>query len=449
MTQNTSNIYAAIPNILTDLFIKPYTKIGDESTVPTGDTESPIIAPPVTPLAPVVPSATPNINTGGGSSPAERQAIQDSKGPYAYEERFWGGNVPVQLQGEGLSGLWGNVKSGLQSAKSAGGLGIFGQMLGGTNPLSVPMMALSSFAAPTSSGNPLNDPVVRNGLNETYTRVLETNPAMASKYGSTTQEFNKFLDGVFGTGTSWNLSDNIEKSWAQVTPEARQLLDMVGVTATPNLLMNLRVNSMETARSIAMDFNSTLNPEIVGYDNIKKVNTLLNRELMPYDATRLNDIAQKAGVAATSLEYAYALNPEATKIRAGNGEQGIKENQLQNAHLSYVTSTQQLTKDYKAGLIGWDDWGNGVLGKKENFKDNVDTIEGKDGATNYKGDSGNSGNASGLSPSSPTTGTGTQTGGSMSGGQRNVSGSGNVGVGVGGGISSGMNSGGWGDFGAW
>ncbi len=125
--------------------------------------------------------------------------------------------------------------------------------------------------------------------------------------------------------------------------------------------------------------------------------------LTPDKLASINDLANTYGLPSSSISYSYKLNPDATKVRLGNGDvQGV---QSTNNHLGYLDTTQGLTRDYKAGLISFDEWGNKVLEAKDIYNKNQEDIDNNGtygGNVTYSGvDSGDGGNYGG----GPTGGT--------------------------------------------
>lgn len=377
---------------LASMMLKEFSGVGEEAGIPSDGNNNTPIDKPSTPIGP------PNINYGGSDGSKDGLDSGNITGgrdfPYAYEPEFWGGTVPDNI---GNAGLWGDVKTGLKSASSY--LGIFGNMLSGgasplglasnikskdwgtlglslgamapTTPLGVlgPLLG-TMLASPTSRMNPMQDPTIRNGLINIYSKAMETNVYNASKYGKTAEDFTGFIDGVFGTGNSFS---------PKVTPQAEALFGMVGITGVNSqMLLDLRTNSMNTARSISMDLQSYNNPNIIGFSDLSYLNALSPAlssyaALTPDKLASINDLANTYGLPSSSISYSYKLNPDATKVRLGNGDvQGV---QSTNNHLGYLDTTQGLTRDYKAGLISFDEWGNKILEAKNIYDNNENTID--------------------------------------------------------------------------
>lgn len=377
---------------LASMMLKEFSGVGEEAGIPSDGNNNTPIDKPSTPIGP------PNINYGGSDGSKDGLDFGNITGgrdfPYAYEPEFWGGTVPDNI---GNAGLWGDVKTGLKSASSY--LGIFGNMLSGgasplglasnikskdwgtlglslgamapTTPLGVlgPLLG-TMLASPTSRMNPMQDPTIRNGLINIYSKAMETNVYGASKYGKTAEDFTGFIDGVFGTGNSFS---------PKVTPQAEALFGMVGITGVNSqMLLDLRTNSMNTARSISMDLQSYNNPNIIGFSDLSYLNALSPAlssyaALTPDKLASINDLANTYGLPSSSISYSYKLNPDATKIKLGNGDvQGV---QSTNNHLGYLDTTQGLTRDYKAGLISFDEWGNKILEAKNIYDNNENTID--------------------------------------------------------------------------
>ena len=148
---------------------------------------------------------------------------------------------------------------------------------------------------------------------------------------------------------------------------------------------------MNTARSISMDLKSYNNPNIIGFSDLSNLNALSPAlssyaALTPDKLASINDLANTYGLPSSSISYSYKLNPDATKVRLGNGDvQGV---QSTNNHLGYLDTTQGLTRDYKAGLISFDEWGNKVLAAKDIYNNNENSISNNGdyaGNTTYSG----------------------------------------------------------------
>ena len=390
MPQFDDFAYALLPNILADLFVKPYSKIGEGEPFqfPTTGNNNQQEEESTTETQPSMPINTGRLIRNGdggrdGLSGFGGNLTNEPDRHYAYEEDYWGGPPPSSLQ----QGLFGNMKAAFQegapylgafgAAMGIPGMGLLAKKSGNTTAglLATALTAATTPLAPLAMlgaglfgfDNPFDSAIHQQGLMETFDRVKEINPEVVSVYGKTPEEFGDFINGIFNKEVSnFDLHAANKKAWEGITPQAKQLFDMVGLEATPERLLDLRTNAMDTVRSIAMDLNSYVDPSLIGFRDLQHLNKLdWTVELAPYDVAKINDLANYAGVPATNIAYAYAQNPDWTAMKLAKGSDGIKDVVKSNVNLGYYDASQKLTEAYKTGQIDWNTWGQTQLSLKE------------------------------------------------------------------------------------
>lgn len=375
---------ALLPVIVNNLFKKVYSKIGDGDFQPPGQndqgnnddtTEQPSIPVPAK-------EDTSKVSYGdGGLSQRVKEILEGPDRYYAYEDEFWGGPVPSNLN----QSLFGNMKAALQEASPY--LGVFGSMLGiprtvtknvfgispTANALSLAMSAPTTPIAPIAMvfggmfgfENPTQTGIMREGLLDIYSKTSQISPDIKTKYGQTPEEFSKFMDNMFGTASNFDLQLGNQKAWEGITPEAKQLFEMVGLEATPERLLDIRTHAMDTARALSYDMYSKVNPDLVGFQDLHYLNTQvdwISNELNVYDVTKMNELGLKYGINPQDLKYSYAQNPEWTSIKLSQGDR--ESVAKSNVNLGYYDASMQATKDYKAGKITFEDWAKTQLDLK-------------------------------------------------------------------------------------
>ena len=279
--------------------------------------------------------------------------------PRPNRPEFWGGDfVPSSFHSTGST--IGDILQGFRTSMlEKGTLKDLAPVLASLRTPAAPFVSVFSIlgATPSSSLNPANDPIIRNGLFELYSK----SPVSKSLF-STPKEFQAFLDNMFGVGSTLEMREPIKaisKIWEKV----------LGYTPTLDDYFKARTFATDTIRGLAMAMNPATYPSFQLY---KQLSFDMNR--MGYgvenpsfhDFAHLYDLSTQLGVRpeeilpAWRLGYADAISPITLTSDEGRAELRDKLRSVSNDIYSRVDLDQAI-RDYKAGKISWQDWARRTL----------------------------------------------------------------------------------------